>query len=169
MSSPPPTFTGQCHCGLIKYTSSSPPLNLIYCYCTTCRHLSGSPFIAWADIPSSSLHIPSNDSLKTLTSSIAQRTICSECGSNITMQYKCDETTIGIAAGTIDERCFANAGGGGLMKMGVTEHIFLEQKVAWYEIPDDGAKRWGRFLDEYEEKLEEWRKEEKKKQQQQQS
>ncbi|KAI4284264.1 MAG: hypothetical protein L6R38_001541 [Xanthoria sp. 2 TBL-2021] len=149
-----PTFTGQCHCGLIKYTSSSPPQNLTYCYCITCRRLSGSPFIAWADIPASSLAIPNDtntDTLKTLTSDIAERTICGECGSSITMKYGFDETNIGIAAGAMDEGSLK----GEVMK--VTGHIFVEQKPSWYEIPEDGVKRWERFSDGFEEKLDMWR------------
>ncbi|KAI4278188.1 MAG: hypothetical protein LQ337_001202 [Flavoplaca oasis] len=144
-------LTGQCHCGSIRYTSTSRPLNLTYCYCTTCRRLSGSPFIPWTDIPSSSFHLQNNSGLKTLNSDIAERTICRECGSSITMKYQCDEATIGIAAGTIDE---GNLHGN---EMKATEHIFVEQKAAWHQMAEDGVKRWGRFSDMFEEKLRDWR------------
>ncbi|KAI4225213.1 MAG: hypothetical protein L6R36_004077 [Xanthoria steineri] len=151
-----PAFTGQCHCGLIKYTSTSPPQNLTYCYCITCRRLSGAPFIAWADIPSSTLHIPPNtskNSIRILTSDIAERTICRECGSSMTMRYGFDEANIGIAAGTMDEASLKGD------EMKVTEHIFMEQKPSWYGIPKDGVKRWERFSDGFEEKLQIWRSE----------
>ncbi|KAL8926933.1 MAG: hypothetical protein Q9172_001594 [Xanthocarpia lactea] len=144
----------KCHCGLVNYTSTSAPQNLTYCYCTICRHLSGSPFIAWADITSSSLDIPNGTTnMKTLASKVADRTICSACGSSITMKYASDDATIGIAAGTIDERSLK----GEAMKL--TEHIFVEQKPGWYNLPEDGLKRWERFSAGFEEKLQAWMKE----------
>ena len=67
------------------------------------------------------------------------------------MQYGFDKGVIGVAAGTIDEGSLKAMG------MNVSEHIFVEQKVGWYDIPDDGVKRWGRFSDGFEEKLDVWR------------
>lgn len=120
------TFTGHCHCGSISYTSTSHPQNLTYCYCSTCRRLSGAPFIAWADIPVSSLLLEDeNNKLKILSSGVAKREICSECGSPITMRYLCDEEIVGIAAAGVDEDSLVMGEGNELL---VTEHIFVGQK-----------------------------------------
>ena len=67
------------------------------------------------------------------------------------MKYRFDEKTIGVAAGTINEGSLQ------VNEMKVTEHIFVEQKAAWHEIAEDGAKRWARFSDGFEEKLRDWR------------
>ncbi len=91
--------------------------------------------------------------MKKLTSKIADRAICSACGSSITMKYASDDATIGIAAGTMDERSLK----GEAMKL--TEHIFVEQKPGWYTIPEDGVKRWERFSAGFEEELQAWMKE----------
>lgn len=74
------------------------------------------------------------------------------------MKYFCDET-IGVAAGTIEEE--GSAKEGGLGKWGVTEHIFLTEKAGWFDVPDDGAKRWEGFSEGFKEKLEGWRRESK--------
>lgn len=146
-------FTGSCHCGLVEYSATSPPQNLICCYCITCRRLSGSPFIAWADVPSSSFHISSNSgNLKPLSSDVAKRTICRECGSSIMMEYFFDMDTVSVAAGTIDDRRMQS---GVVMK--VTEHIFVEQKPGWYEIPEDGVKQCDTFPDGFEGKFAAWK------------
>lgn len=66
------------------------------------------------------------------------------------MKYLCDES-IGVAAGTIEE--------GSLREriLGVSEHIFVGQKVGWYELPEDGAGRWERFTEGFEEELRAWK------------
>lgn len=68
------------------------------------------------------------------------------------MMYHWGGASIGIAAGTIDEESLKGA------VMQVTEHIFLGQKPAWHAIAEDGVKRWDRFSDELEQKLQEWEK-----------
>ncbi|KAL9022184.1 MAG: hypothetical protein Q9185_000584 [Variospora sp. 1 TL-2023] len=157
-------FTGRCHCGAVRYVSSSAPQNLTYCYCRACRHLSGGPFIAWVDILLSAFRLDSPTSetgdcvLKPLSSDVAVRSICNLCGSSVTMKYFCEET-IGVAAGTIDEKGCAKGGDSGRWR--IKEHIFLREKTEWFDVPDDGAKRWAGFSEGFEEKLEGWRKESK--------
>lgn len=159
--SPTPAFTGRCHCGAVRFASTSPPQNLTYCYCITCRRLSGSPFMAWADIPFSAFKLdtqssdPSNCALRPLSSDLAVRSVCKKCGSSITMKYFCDEN-IGVAAGTIEEGSFAKRRGDGVEK--VTEHIFMGEKAGWYEVPEDGVKRWEGFSEGFEKKLRAWKK-----------
>lgn len=68
------------------------------------------------------------------------------------MMYHCDGANIGIAAGTIDEDSLEGR------VMQVTEHIFLGQKPGWHAISEDGVKRWERFPDGFEKKLQEWEK-----------
>lgn len=46
---------------------------------------------------------------------------------------------MGIVAGSIDEKSVK----GELIKP--TEHIFLEEKAGWYDLPEDGLGRFERF------------------------
>lgn len=66
------------------------------------------------------------------------------------MKYLCDES-IGVAAGTIEEGSLRER------MMGVREHIFVGQKAGWYQLPEDGVERWEGFTEEFEEKLEVWK------------
>lgn len=68
----------------------------------------------------------------------------------MTMKYKCQPEKIGIAAGTIDE----DSVHGELAR--ATAHVFWSQKAGWYATGADGLKRWDRFSDDFQQKLERW-------------
>jgi len=68
------------------------------------------------------------------------------------MQYDFQRERIGITAGTFDT--FDEARG----VMGkVEEHIFLKEKAAWFEVPEDGIPKYEGFTEDFERKLEEWK------------
>jgi hypothetical protein len=51
-----------------------------------------------------------------------------------------DPTKTDVAAGTLDE-----------VKGGIplpSHHIFLQERAPWYEVPEDGAKRWDEWTDD---------------------
>jgi hypothetical protein len=64
------------------------------------------------------------------------------------MQYKLKPEKNFITAGSIDEESVK----GVLVKP--SEHIFLSGKAGWYEVPDDGMKRFERFPGAFDRKLE---------------
>ena len=152
-----PTLTGSCLCTAVTFTSSSPPSHLDFCYCLTCRHASGAPFIAWSGIPKSSLTW-SGPITTYHSSSIATRTFCAKCGSNLTIQYACypDKTHVAYA---LVRRSDWEA-----PRVGV--HIFVRDVPGWYGVPEDGVVRWEEFDGEFEGKfpevVEALRREEKK-------
>ena len=80
--------------------------------------------------------------------------ICKDCGSPVTMRYHCDQDDIGLAVAGIETEGVVMENGKALQ---ATEHIFISQKPEWYEIPDDGTKKWDRFTPDFEEKLHRWR------------
>ena len=67
------------------------------------------------------------------------------------MQYKFQPERIGFTAGTFNGESVR----GELPK--VSEHIFLREKAAWFEVPDDGIPRFDGFPEEFLKKLEDWR------------
>ena len=143
---------GGCLCGKVQYTSTSLPTDMQHCHCITCRRLSGSAFLTFADFATASVRISPSTCLKTLVlSDLAERDFCSACGTPMTMKYKCQPEKIGIAAGTIDEDSVK----GELAQ--ATAHIFLSQKAGWYAVGADGLKRWDRFSDDFQQKLERWK------------
>lgn len=143
---PTSTLNGSCACHLTTYTSTSsnPPLHLDFCYCTTCRFISGAPFMAWMGIEKSSLTVSGPFTIISL-STVAKRTICSKCGSNLILQYDCYSHKTHVAAATVQKSEWE------LPEVGV--HIFVRSCPGWYRIPDDGVVRWEEFDAEFEGKF----------------
>ncbi|KUJ18092.1 uncharacterized protein LY89DRAFT_37435 [Mollisia scopiformis] len=155
----PPALTGSCMCGKVTYSSSVLPSDLVNCHCQTCRRLSGAPFLTFGQFPVSAITWTSAtgaNAMKKMTySDIADRTHCAECGSPISMTYKCEPEAISITAGTFDEESIR----GQLPRL--KSHIFVEEKVKneWYELPpNDGVPKYSGFPSVFSKKIEEWKK-----------
>jgi hypothetical protein len=78
-------------------------------------------------------------------SAIADRIICSECGSNFGMQYACYPHKTHLAVATVRHKEWE------FPPVGV--HIFVRSCPAWYSIPDDGIQRYDEFDPEFERKF----------------
>ncbi|EPE27314.1 Mss4-like protein [Glarea lozoyensis ATCC 20868] len=145
--------TGTCQCGRVKYTSTSLPRDLSNCYCLCCRRLSGGPFQTSGEFPTESVTFTTGTSSmrQTSYSEIADRQHCAECGSQISMQYKCEPEIIYLTVGT-----FENVKGE-LPPVG--RHIFVGTgKVGgYYEIPRDGVVRYESHSDGFEKRIAEWK------------
>ena len=98
-------------------------------------------------------------------SDIAVRAHCPECGSTLSMQYKCQPEVMSITAGTFDEGSIE----GQLPKVG--SHIFVEgtsalggegekgegEKIGgWYELPRDGAPRYPKHTVNFQKMIDSW-------------
>ena len=142
-------------CGHVTYSSSTLPEELTNCHCKTCRRLSGAAFLTFAGFPNSSITWTSGpESMKTTKySDIAERTHCAECGTPISMQYKCQPDRVSITAGSINEESIR----GKLPK--ADSHIFVAEgeKAGWYEIPDDGIRRRSKFSTGFQKKIDDWK------------
>jgi len=55
------------------------------------------------------------------------------------MQYRAAPHYTGICAGSLDEKSVA--GGVELLENINKHHIFVKDKVSWYDIPEDGLER----------------------------
>jgi len=66
------------------------------------------------------------------------------------MQYHAVPAHTGVCAGSLDEKSVI--GGVKLLEGLSTTHIFVKDKVSWYEIPDDGKERQ-QYMDSAEELL----------------
>jgi hypothetical protein len=152
---------GGCFCGGIKFTSSTLPKGVTNCHCLTCRKLSGGPFITFAGFPLDSITWESKETLRTTSySSVATRGFCTDCGSNVVMQYNCQPGRIHIAVGIVDESSL----GDNLKSLRPEEHIFVGygKKASWFDVPNDGLCRWDGFDDAFQAKLDEAQKNETK-------
>jgi hypothetical protein len=62
------------------------------------------------------------------------------------MKYDYEPEIQGVTTGTIDNEHQAK-----IPKASC--HLFLQEKVAWFDLPEDGAERWDRFSPEMAEGL----------------
>ncbi|KAH8687826.1 Mss4-like protein [Tricladium varicosporioides] len=150
-----PALMGSCQCGHVTYSSASLPTYFSNCYCTTCRRLSGAPFVTFAQFLTKDITWTSGkDSLTTRSySQIAERCHCAECGSLISMQFKCEQEFISISVGTFNEDSIK----GKLPE--VTAHIFVESmgRASGYKLPDDNVPKYAKFTTSFQKRLDNWK------------
>jgi hypothetical protein len=141
-------LTGGCACGKIKYTSTALPTNTQNCYCITCRKISGAPFITFGAIKSSDISW-TNKPTSLYSSVIADRAYCADCKTQLYMFYPMDPLVTWITIGSIDEDSVDSE----LIRP--KGHIFVEQKVKWFEITD-GERQSKRHHGGFEDEIDEW-------------
>lgn len=135
-------ISGSCACGKLEWTSKALPTAICFCHCVWCRKASGGPFQAFLDFETDDVMIVASIGSKLSEvelSKNAKRGFCSNCGSSLTMQYNVEPQFIGMCEGSLDE----NSVVGGMKALdGINKkHIFVKDKVGWYDIPDDGVER----------------------------
>lgn len=158
---------GSCACQSCTWSSKSAPQHLDFCYCIQCQQITGSAFGAWMGISRSSLDIsgPSTVIRLSITAvgttptsateslEIAARSFCTQCGGTLSIQYDCYPNKTHVAAGTIVT--------GAELVPRVGCHLFVAEKQSWFQICNDGLRRWESFDEEFLDVLEEWRAEKK--------
>ena len=144
-----PAFEGSCACGRIQYTCSQTPQSMTNCHCRTCRKLAGAPYLTWASVQTDSVEWRAGPPDVWKGSPIAERGHCSRCGSTMTMRYHHQPEELGIASGTI--------GKSAAPLPRPKEHIFLQDKAVWFELPDDGLQRFDEFDPPFQHELDEWK------------
>ncbi len=65
------------------------------------------------------------------------------------MRYFFEPDRVAVTVGCLD--------GGKQLELQPSAHIFLKDKPAWFEVPEDGARRWQEFHTEFTERIEEHR------------
>ncbi len=65
----------------------------------------------------------------------AERGFCGACGSTLTMRYWATPETMYLTIASVDRGSEALKG---LKK----KHLYVGEKVEWYELPDDGLPRF---------------------------
>lgn len=65
------------------------------------------------------------------------------------MKYDYEPELLSVTTGTID-----SAHQGKIPKPSC--YLFPQEKVAWFDMPDDGVERWDRFSPDMAESLEKW-------------
>ncbi len=125
------THTGHCLCGATAYEGKGEP-HMHVCHCSNCTRWSGGPFIGlrFAD----GIAITTPDALTWFASSEwAERGSCSKCGSVMFYKLRGETSPQVVSAGSLD----AAPG------VDISEHIFIEEKPAYYDFADSAPRVTG--------------------------
>ena len=121
----PPTATGGCLCGAVRYQARAPLRDVVNCHCGQCLKTHGN-FAAYSAVPRAGLHVVEARGLAWYRSSTAaRRGFCRECGASLFWDAD-KQGYVAVAAGSIDRPT-------GLKTV---RHIFVEDKPDFYEISD---------------------------------
>jgi hypothetical protein len=122
--------TGGCLCGAVRYEVDGPLRDVILCHCEMCRKAHGHVG-AYTAASKSALRVTESRGLKWyVSSSIARRGFCGECGGTLFWEGK-DRDTISIAAGTLD----------GATGLSTTLQIHVEDAGDYYAIDHSIPRR----------------------------
>ena len=121
-------FTGGCLCGSIRYSIDRKYLNAFNCYCGMCRKAHGGAFSTHALTRQDQITFsPDITAMHTYESSPgAFREFCPHCGTHLLIHGQTDDGSYAVPAGTLD----------GDPALTLVAHIFVADKVGWYQITD---------------------------------
>ncbi len=126
----PPSATGGCLCGAVRYELRGELRGVYNCHCGQCRRSHGH-FGAYSSVTHDQITFTETRGMKWYESSnIARRGFCGECGSSLFWE-PADRNHLAVAAGSFDQPS-------GLVTLG---HIFTADKGDYYT-SDDGLECW---------------------------
>lgn len=117
---------GRCYCGAVRYETTGCPAQRTACHCTTCRGISGAPFIAWFNVPSSSLRIVAGVPARFSSSEWATRTFCAACGTPLTYESTRHSDTIYVTACSLEDPEQAPP----------VDHTYGRSQLSWVKLDD---------------------------------
>jgi hypothetical protein len=120
---------GDCTCGSVRYRLASEPFDAGWCHCLICQRVSGAPAMVFASVPAGDLVFTKGAELvkRFKSSSFGHRLFCGECGTPFAMQVDHQPETIDFSVARLDEPERASPG----------FHVFVENRVPWFETADD--------------------------------
>jgi hypothetical protein len=123
--------SGGCLCGAVRYEVCGPLRDVLICHCSQCRRVHGTP-AAFSGAPEERFRLLEARGLAWYRSSdIAERGFCRDCGSSLFWR-PLGKGRLSFTPGSLDD-------GHGLR---CSAHVFTASKGDYYEIPEDGLRRF---------------------------
>lgn len=117
-------FTGQCHCGGVRFRIEGEAVGVVVCHCRDCQQMHGNAN-AMVAAPAKAVAIEDSGTLTWYASSAqAERGFCSRCGGRLFKRPAGGERLL-VSAGTIDPPT----------GMKVIRNVWLQSKGDWYDAP----------------------------------
>lgn len=131
----PSASTGRCLCGTVTYEVTGAIGPAFRCYCRSCQCVTGSAFAAVASVGNDRFRLLTGaDSLGCYESSPGKkRYFCNQCGSPVFVRTDAQPEVTRLRLGGIEKP----------QGVETKAHIFVDEKVDWYEIGDDLPQHGG--------------------------
>lgn len=129
-------ISGGCLCGAVRYEVSDPPSEGGLCHCRVCQKTTGSAFEALIGCLQTSFRYTKGEPKRYRSSSIMEKSFCSNCGSPLTDQYIVSASEffsndkVWVHIGTLDEPT----------AISISLHTGVESQMPWLHF-DDGNPR----------------------------
>ena len=117
---------GSCLCGSIKFRILRSHLAAMHCYCQMCRQAHGGAFSTHVFMRADQFELLSGQLRLYPSSEQGRREFCGKCGSHVKVHGQTNDGSVSVPAGLLDSDATIN----------VVGHIFVTDKVTWYEISD---------------------------------
>ena len=122
---------GGCHCGAIRFKTTTQPYWTGACYCIDCRKISGAPYVVFAGFKKGEIEILQGVPKEYSSSKEVIRSFCDTCSSPVTYTYKERPDEPFVSVGTFDDA----------RSVAPKEHIWVSHKLPWVPISDDFPQR----------------------------
>jgi hypothetical protein len=103
----PSTFSGGCLCGAVHYECAAAPVALVNCHCRDCQRAGGGGYSPTVVVSRDAFRItrgaPATHDVMAESGSIAHRTFCPDCGSQLFASSSARPEFVGIKAGSLDD------------------------------------------------------------------
>ena len=125
----PLLITGGCLCGNVRYQATAKPLGSMLCHCRMCQRFSGAPILGGTTFLTEALSFTKGKPKFFVSSKIAQRGFCGNCGTALIYQGTLGVWTkwTMIFTASLDEP----------EKYPPTYHLGIESTMPWLDIHDD--------------------------------
>ncbi len=130
MNEKQPVITGGCLCGELRYEATAPPFDGTYCHCSMCRRSTGGLFSIGLFFKREDFRVVSGEPGYYQASELGRYAFCKNCGSTIYGAYQ-GSPSVYVYLGGLD-----NPNAWPFDAEGWSGHVFVDDKVSWYEIHD---------------------------------
>ena len=130
----PPSLSGGCLCGAVRYELTEPPVSASYCHCRRCQRRTGTAASAQARVAPGSLRIVEGADLvrEWAPADGWPKCFCSVCGGALWSRSPTDAGVFSVRLGTFDDDP-------GIRPQ---HRQFVAYAAAWEPLPDDGLPRY---------------------------
>lgn len=100
-------FSGQCHCGAIRFKGSADPEKIVACHCADCQVFSGAPFRAVWPVPAEDIQFEGQPKAYVKVSASGNRraqAFCGECGTQLYATDPVEPKVFNMRLGCVNER-----------------------------------------------------------------